>query len=175
MSDQDPNHPRRPRFSFPPQPHQLVGPNHEFTPYYVPNAEAHRFSGRATPHLSNGLHHPPQNFPTPRNPFPGTDPIMDARREDGEKSGVLSYEQVVALKKVEDMTVDERHARDAKEFSASPPDALSQAQKQRWADLVTELLETKKKPEDEAKDPYKIRPRGELRKLKQLADLAGGQ
>lgn len=32
--------------------------------------------------------------------------------KDGEKSGVLSYEQVVALKKVEDMTVDERHARD---------------------------------------------------------------
>ena len=37
--------------------------------------------------------------------------------------------------------------------------------------MKTELLEEKKDPTD----PYKMRPRGELRKFKELADLAGGK
>ena len=35
--------------------------------------------------------------------------------------------------------------------------------------------ETPKGKAEEDQDPYKIRPRGELRKLKQLAQLAGGK
>ncbi|KAL9072140.1 MAG: hypothetical protein Q9161_003761 [Pseudevernia consocians] len=184
MSDQDPNHPNRPPHTFPDQPSQLLDANYHFTPYYVPNAEASRFPGHATPHLSHNLNHPAQYFPEPRNQFPGTDPIMDVRKEvyikDVQKP---SYDEVAALKdmkNVKDMTIAERHAHDAKEFSSTPPDALSQAQKQRWAELFMELFGTKEKTpkekaEDEYKDPYKTRPRGELRKLKQLAELAGGK
>ena len=48
---------------------------------YIPSNIAHQFHGHATPHLGNNLRHPPENFPEPRNPFPGTDPIMDTRRK----------------------------------------------------------------------------------------------
>ena len=81
MSDQDPNRPDRPSHTFPTPPSQLLDANFHFTPYYVPNAEASRFPGHATPHLHNSLHHPAQLFPVPRNPFPGTDPMMDVRKE----------------------------------------------------------------------------------------------
>ncbi|KAF6231533.1 hypothetical protein HO173_010285 [Letharia columbiana] len=184
MSDQDPD--RSPRRVLPPQPYQLLDKNDGFTPYYVPPAEANRFPGHVTPYLSNNLKHPAEEFAGPRNLFPGSDPITDARQGDGERPGQLSYEQVAALKDVKDMTVVERHARDAKEFTTSPPDALPQAQKQRWAQLYTELFkmhgeseDKEKKPKDKNEipdqDPYKIRPRAELRKLKELADLAGGK
>ena len=56
----------------------------------------------------------------------------------GLKPDELSYEQVAALKDIKDLTVDERRARD--EFSASPPDILSKAQKERWIDLLTGKL-----------------------------------
>ncbi|KAL9135088.1 MAG: hypothetical protein Q9175_003717 [Cornicularia normoerica] len=191
MSNQDPNRPSSPprsRPSFPPQPYQVLEAVGGFTPFYVSDEEAKRFPGHITPHLSNNLKHPPENYPVPRNLFPGTDPIMDARKEDGGRPGELSHKQVAALKDVKDMTIDERHARDvcgtAKEFSPSPPDALPHAQRQRWAVLFAELFGKEKpeeevmqkgKAEDEELDPYKIRPRGELRKLKRLADLAGGK
>lgn len=136
------NQEQPPRASFPPQPYQLIGPNHSFTPYYIKPSEAGRFPGQATPYLSSGLHHPAQHFPRPRNQYPGSDAIMDARKgvckfpssssssfcttyccccsradecmcvQDGEKAGVLSYEQVAALKDVKEMSVVERHARD---------------------------------------------------------------
>ena len=53
----------------------------KFTPYYLTDEEASKFPGIATPYLHSGLHHPPQEFPSPRNKFPGSDPIMDARKE----------------------------------------------------------------------------------------------
>lgn len=82
MADQqDPNRPQRPPISLPRQPTQLVDDNLNFTPYYVTDEEARQFPGRATPYLSNNLKHPPEEFAGPRNKFPGSDPIMDARKE----------------------------------------------------------------------------------------------
>ena len=82
MADrQDPNRPQRPPTSLPPQPSQLIDNNLNFTPYYMTDEEARRFPGHATPYLSNSLRHPPEEFPSPRNKFPGSDPIMDARKE----------------------------------------------------------------------------------------------
>ena len=81
MADQqDPNRPQRPPISLPSQPSQLVDDNVNFTPYYVTDEEARQFPGRATPYLSNNLKHPPEEFAGPRNKFPGSDPIMDARK-----------------------------------------------------------------------------------------------
>ena len=78
--------------------------------------------------------------------------------KDGGKPGEMSYEQVEAFKDIKDMSDVERRERDvcafspsnsvivtdffhlpmqAKEFSSSPPGALSQAQKTRWAELFT--------------------------------------
>lgn len=39
--------------------------------------------------------------------------------------------------------------------------------------MKTELFGTKEDLDEERKDPFKMRPRGQLRKLKELADLAG--
>ena len=83
---QDPNRPpaSRPLTSLPPQPYQLINEDHTFTPYYPTPTAAQRFAPQhVTPHLSSGLRHPAENFPEPRNLFPGSDPIMDAREEVG--------------------------------------------------------------------------------------------
>ena len=81
MADQqDPNRPKRPPISLPNQPNQLIDDNSGFTPYYMTDEEARKFPGRSTPYLSNMLNHPPEEFPSPRNKFPGSDPIMDARK-----------------------------------------------------------------------------------------------
>ena len=84
MSDQDPN--RRPPSSHGPpisQPYQYIDSSdgHKFTPYYKTPAEAAQSPGTWTPHLHNGLSEPPKEWPVPRNQFPKSDPIMDARRE----------------------------------------------------------------------------------------------
>ena len=83
MSDQDPH--RRPSSHGPPipQPHQYIDSSdgHKFTPYYKTPAEAAQSPGTWTPHLHNGLSEPPKEWPVPRNQFPKSDPIMDARRE----------------------------------------------------------------------------------------------
>ena len=79
---QDASRPQRPPpVSLPRQPNQVVGENSTFTPYYLTDEEARQFPGRATPYLSNNLRHPPEEFAGPRNKFPGSDPIMDARKE----------------------------------------------------------------------------------------------
>ena len=76
----DPTSP--PRSVLPPQPNQVLGHNHKFTPYYLTEEEANRLGGQSsTPYLSNNLKHPAEEFPQPRNRFPGSDPIMDARGE----------------------------------------------------------------------------------------------
>ena len=82
MSDQDPSRgPERTPAYLPPQPIQLLDRNYNFTPYYTTHQKAGRFRGHVTPHLSNILKHPPEEFAGPRNLFPSSDPIMDARKE----------------------------------------------------------------------------------------------
>lgn len=82
MSDQDPSRgPERTPAHLPPQPTQLLDRNYNFTPYYTTHQKAGRFRGHVTPHLSNNLKHPPEEFAGPRNLFPRSDPIMDARKE----------------------------------------------------------------------------------------------
>ena len=44
---------------------------------------------------------------------------------------------------------------------------------EKWVEI--ELLGTKEDLDEERKDPHKLRPRGELRKLKELADLVEGK
>ena len=82
MSDQDSRRgPERTPAHLPPQPIQLLDRNYNFTPYYTTHQKAGRFRGHVAPHLSNNLKHPPEEFAGPRNLFPSSDPIMDARKE----------------------------------------------------------------------------------------------
>ena len=81
---QDPNRRSpRPPTSLPPQPSQLLDNHMNFTPYYMTDEEARGFPDHATSYLSNNLRHPAEYFAGPRNRFPGSDPIMDARQEVG--------------------------------------------------------------------------------------------
>ncbi|KAM0801337.1 hypothetical protein BDR22DRAFT_888645 [Usnea florida] len=172
MSDQDP--PRPPPSSGPPisQPYQYIDTSegHQFTPYYKTPEEAAKSPGTWTPHLHNSLSEPPREWPAPRNQFPKSDPIMDAR-EGGSKPGGPSHEEATALKKIEELTLEERFARDKKEFPATPPDVLSEKKKQVW---VTQYAKLFHEGDPEDMDPHKHRPRGELKGLMKLADLMTG-